>query len=70
VEPRERFSVNLRELREAAGMTQMELSDASGLHLTEISRLEQGRRDPRLTTLVRLAVGLGVSPAALLAGIS
>jgi transcriptional regulator with XRE-family HTH domain len=70
VDPRERFSVNLRALREAAGLTQMQLSDACGLHLTEISRLEQGRRNPRLTTIVQLAGGLGVPPTALLAGIS
>jgi transcriptional regulator with XRE-family HTH domain len=69
VDPRERFSANLRELREAAGMTQMQLSNACGLHMTEISRLERGERNPRLTTIVQLAGGLGVSPRALLDGI-
>lgn len=67
MDPRERFSVNLRDLREAAGLTQMQLSNASGVHTTEISRLERGERNPRLTTIVKLAAGLGVEPGALLA---
>lgn len=32
----------------------------SGIHASEISRLEKGVRDPRLTTMVKLADGLGV----------
>jgi len=48
----------------------MELSDRCGLHFSEISRLERGRRDAQLSTIVKLARGLGVSPAELLAGIS
>ena len=67
MEPREQFAANLRRLREAAELTQDALSDRSGLHATEISRLERGVRDPRLSTVVRLARALGVEPALLLA---
>jgi transcriptional regulator with XRE-family HTH domain len=69
VEPKEQFGVNLRRLRGAAGLTQMELSNRSGLDMAEISRLERGRKDPRLNTIVRLAAGLEVDPADLVLGI-
>jgi transcriptional regulator with XRE-family HTH domain len=39
-------------------MTQEELSDKSGVHTTEISRLEHGRGNPTIQTLKRLAEGL------------
>ena len=48
----------------------MELSHRCGLHFSEISRLERGGRDARLTTIVKVAQGLGVAPAELLAGMS
>jgi transcriptional regulator with XRE-family HTH domain len=68
VTPQQRFGANLRRARESAGFTQERLWDTSGVHMTEISRLESGQKDPRLTTIVRLAVGLGVPPGDLLAG--
>jgi transcriptional regulator with XRE-family HTH domain len=37
--------------------------------MTEVSRLEKAKRDPRLTTIVKLAGGLGVTPSSLLDGI-
>jgi transcriptional regulator with XRE-family HTH domain len=69
VEPKEQFGVKLRRLRDAAELTQMELSNRTGLDMAEISRLERGLRDPRLTTIVRLAAGLDVDPAELVSGI-
>jgi transcriptional regulator with XRE-family HTH domain len=66
VEPREQFGANLRRARLAAGLSQEGLSQRSGLHLTEISRLENGQRDPRLSTIVRVAAGLALPSAALL----
>lgn len=61
--------MNLRRLRSAAGLTQMELSNRCGLDMSEISRLERGRKDPRLSTVVQLAVGLDVDAADLVRGI-
>jgi transcriptional regulator with XRE-family HTH domain len=60
VEPKEQFGANLRRLRLDAGLTQMELSNRSGLDMAEISRLETGLRDVRLSTIARLADGLEV----------
>jgi transcriptional regulator with XRE-family HTH domain len=50
-------------------MSQEDLSAACGMHSTEIGRLERGVREPRLSTIVRLARGLKVAPADLLEGI-
>ena len=63
---RAQFADNLRRLRRQAGMSQEELADACGVHRTEVSLLERGGRDPRLTTLVRLARGLNLPTVALL----
>ena len=67
--PEERFASNLRRLRGAARLTQEQLSARAGLHPTEVSRLERAVRDPRLSTIARLAKGLGVSAEKLVAGI-
>ena len=69
VEPKQQFGANLRRLRTAAGLTQMELSNRSGLDMAEISRLERGLKDPRLSTVVRLAAGLQTDPSELVRGI-
>lgn len=69
MQPEEQFAANLRRARNDAGLSQEQLSDLCGLHSTEISRLERGVREPRLGTIVRLARGLGVRPADLLADI-
>jgi transcriptional regulator with XRE-family HTH domain len=55
VEPRDIFAINLRERRTAAGLSQEALGKVSGMHFTEISRLERAQRDPRLGTIVKLA---------------
>ncbi|MGN6257994.1 MAG: helix-turn-helix domain-containing protein [Solirubrobacterales bacterium] len=47
-------------LRAELGLTQEDLSERSGLHITEISRLESGRRNPKLATLDQVAAGLEV----------
>ena len=69
VTPEERFAANLRKHREAAKLTQEQLSAKTGLHPTEISRLERAVREPRLGTIARLARGLGVPAEKLVAGI-
>ena len=70
MQPNERFARNLREHRSRAGLSQERLGFRADLHRTEISLLERGTREPRLSTIVRLARALGVTPADLLDGIS
>lgn len=67
MEPRAQFAANLRAAREQAGLSQEALGDLVGLHRTEVSLLERAGRDPRLGTIVKLARGLDVAPAELLA---
>jgi transcriptional regulator with XRE-family HTH domain len=69
VESRERFAANLRAQRERRGLSQEALGHASGLHRTEISLLERAGREPRLSTIVKVARALRVPPATLLDGI-
>lgn len=64
----DRFAFNLRRARYAAGLSQQELADRSGLYRTEISLLERAGREPGLGTLVKLAGGLDVPPGTLSEG--
>ncbi len=59
----------MRAARERAKLTQEALGLSTGLHPTEITRIERGRRNPGTVTLVRLARGLGVSASELLKGL-
>ena len=58
--------LRLREAREAAGMTQLELAEAAGTRQATISDLERGEaKTLRLALLERLADALGVEPGEL-----
>jgi DNA-binding XRE family transcriptional regulator len=50
----------IREHREAAGMTQVELAEKSGLPQSHISRLEGRKHSPSRATLEKIAKALGV----------
>lgn len=59
--------LRLRELREAAELTQSELSEKAGVRQATISQLEGGKRQRvDLGILERLAKVLGVEPGELL----
>lgn len=60
------FGAKMRRLRVAAGLSQEQLGLRCGMHLSAISRLERGLRDPQLTTIVRLAGALDVTPSELI----
>jgi transcriptional regulator with XRE-family HTH domain len=57
---------NLRRARKWAGLTQEEVAERSGVHATEVSRIEAGKRDPRISTMERLAEAVEVPPSDLL----
>lgn len=67
--PEETFARNLRRAREKAGLSQEALGDKAGMHRTEVSFLERAQREPRLSTIVKLAKALGISPRDLLKGL-
>jgi transcriptional regulator with XRE-family HTH domain len=60
------FGRRVRELRRERGISQDALADATSIHPTAIGRIERGAREPRLTTILRLARGLGVRPGEIL----
>jgi len=55
----------IRHFREAAGLTQEELAEKSGLPQSHISRLETGRHSPSWLTLEKIAKPLGINPSEL-----
>jgi transcriptional regulator with XRE-family HTH domain len=57
---------NLREARKKLGLTQEQVAERSGVHTTEVSRIEAGKRDPKVSTLERLAKAVEVAPGRLL----
>jgi transcriptional regulator with XRE-family HTH domain len=61
------FAGNVWRLRREKKLSQAQVSSRSGIHVTEVSRIERGLRDPRISTVVRLARALGVEPGSLLA---
>lgn len=46
--------------REAAGLTQKDLAERTGIAQGDISKLETGNANPSLRTLQRLAAGMGM----------
>ena len=57
---------NLRKARERLGLTQEQVAARCGVHATEVSRIETGKRDPQVSTVRRLAKAVEVKPARLL----
>jgi len=57
---------NLHAARKKLGLTQEEVAERSGVQAGEISRIERGKRDPRVSTLERLAAAVEVPPGRLL----
>lgn len=65
----ELLGINVRAARTERGWTQEDLAGASGLSTVQISRIECGRREIRLGTLIQVIDGLGIAPDRLLTGL-
>jgi transcriptional regulator with XRE-family HTH domain len=65
----EHFGEKVRSARTARGWTQEDLAGKTGLAVVQISRIERGKREIRLTTLLRLVDGLETTPDELLSGL-
>lgn len=61
-----KLGVNLRNARHDLGMSQEQVAYLSGVHATEVSRIEGGKRDPRVSTVERLAKAVKLKPGELL----
>lgn len=57
---------NLRAAREERELTQEQVAERSGVQAGEISRIETGKRDPQVSTVLKLAKALGLPPGKLL----
>ena len=57
---------NVRRLRQAKGLSQDDLAADAGLFQKTISGIENGRSNPELDTLGKIAAALGVHPGELL----
>ncbi|MGB5817168.1 MAG: helix-turn-helix transcriptional regulator, partial [Thermoanaerobaculia bacterium] len=62
------FSGRLRNLRERRGLSQQELADMVGIHLSQLGRLERGVSTPSAETVLALAHALRATTDALLRG--
>ena len=56
-----RFGERLRQARLAMNMTQAGMAERAGIHEQHVGRVEQGRKNLRLDTMVRLAMVVGSS---------
>lgn len=63
------FASRVKAERHARNLTQEQVADRSGLHLTYIAGIESGRRNPTLLSIIAVAAGLGVLPNELLEGL-
>lgn len=63
---RRRVGANLRQAREALGVSQEELADRAGIHRTYISGVERGVRNPTVTVLEKIAKAVKVKASVLL----
>jgi transcriptional regulator with XRE-family HTH domain len=57
---------NVKAARTRLRLTQEELSERSGVHATEVSRIEAGKRDPQVSTVRKLAKALEMPAGQLL----
>jgi transcriptional regulator with XRE-family HTH domain len=65
----QKLGANVRAARKERGWTQEELSARTKLAVVQISRIERGKREIRLGTLIRLLDAFEVSPDVLLDGL-
>jgi len=69
VEPKAQVGHNIRRRRDELQITQEEAAHRSGIHPVEFARAERGTRDLRVSTVVKIARGLGLPAADLLDGV-
>jgi transcriptional regulator with XRE-family HTH domain len=55
------FAARLRDLRKDARMTGRQLADATGLHYTKVSRIENGRQNPSEDDIREWAIACGAA---------
>jgi hypothetical protein len=69
VEAKVAVGKNIRANRRRLELTQEALAERCDMHPVEVGRAERGTRDLRVSTIVKLARGLGIPAGALLRGL-
>ena len=64
-----KFGLKIRKFREALDYSQELLAEKSDLDQTYISGIENGKRNPGVKNVVRIAKALGIKTAALMEGV-
>lgn len=62
-----RFGLNVKRARKAAGLSQEECADMSGLARSYMSDVERGARNPTLRIVEAISTALQIAPERLLA---
>jgi transcriptional regulator with XRE-family HTH domain len=62
---KEDFGVRVRELRERTGLSQEHFGDAIHVSRGQMGKLENGKANPTLETIVKIAIGLEMTLAQL-----
>lgn len=65
----QQFGENVKQARLDKGWTQEDLAERTDLAVVQVSRIERGKREIRLTTLLRLLDGMELQPSVLLDGL-
>jgi transcriptional regulator with XRE-family HTH domain len=58
----QKFGENLRKIRKAKKLTMQQLAFAADIELSQVHRIEKGKTNPTVTTVLLLADALGISP--------
>lgn len=66
IDPKESFGRAIKAFRAEHGISQEDLADNCEMSRAQLSKVESGQTDLRLTSLFRLAEGLDVTPAELI----
>jgi DNA-binding XRE family transcriptional regulator len=61
--PKVALAANVAHLRTSRGLTQKQLAEAAGMKQPRIAEIERGDANPRLETLIRIALALRVEVA-------
>jgi transcriptional regulator with XRE-family HTH domain len=61
--PQKAFGIVLREVRKAAGFSQLDVYVKFGIDRTQLSAIERGVQSPTLRTIVRLSRAFRINPS-------
>lgn len=66
MKPEEIFGKIIKEIRNQQGISQEELSDRTGLDRSYLSQIENGKKSPSLSTILRISRALNLKTSELL----